>query len=104
MEAQGIQTKRGARALEIEQTNAQITDLQHYREAIDRERDSAIEAGAERRAVSRRDRTIGAELGNASGRDAAALRGAAAGQPGAGRDVARAPAAGRRDLEGRGVE
>src|SRR5260363_413399 len=39
MEAQGIQTKRGARALEIEQTNAQIIDLQHYREAIDRERD-----------------------------------------------------------------
>src|SRR5260364_138223 len=36
MEAQGIQTKRGARALEIEQTNAQIIDLQHYREAIDR--------------------------------------------------------------------
>src|SRR5260363_274223 len=37
-----------ARALEIEQTNAQIIDLQHYREAIDRERDYAIEAGAER--------------------------------------------------------
>ncbi|KAF0332997.1 DNA primase [Gigaspora margarita] len=104
MEAQGIQTKRGARALEIEQTNAQIIDLQHYREAIDRERDYAIEAGAERRAVSRRDRTIGAELGNASGRDAADLSRAAAGQPGAGRNVEPAPAAGRRNLEGSGIE
>lgn len=91
MEARGIQTERGTRALEIEQTNARIIDLQNYREVIDRERNHAIEAGAERRAVGRRDRTFGAELGGAGGRDAADIERATRGQPGAGRGMEPSP-------------
>lgn len=99
MEARGVQTERGTRALEIEQTNARIIDLQHYREAINRELDHAIEAGEERRAVGNRDRTVGAELSGAGRRDAADLGRATAGQPGAGCDVEPAAAEGRRGPE-----
>lgn len=104
MEARGVQTERGGRALAIEATNDRITELQTYRESIEHERDHEIAAGPQRRAVGERDRAAGPELGGPGRRDAANLEQPGTGQPGAGHGVEPAAATGRRGAEVGGIE
>lgn len=81
MEERGIQTDRGARALEIEQANEAISKLEKYREALEHERNFEIEAGAERRGIGSGNRTAGASLGDTLGRRETGDRGAAGIEP-----------------------
>lgn len=81
MEARGIQTDRGARALEIEQANEAISKLEKYREALEHERNFEIEAGAERRGIGSGNRTTGASLSDTLGRRETGDRGAAGIEP-----------------------
>jgi hypothetical protein len=104
MEARGLRTERGGRALAIEQTNTQILELQHEREGIEHERDHAIAAGAKRGAARERDRAAGASLGGPGGRDTPDPERAPAGEPRAGRDLEPAAAESRRRAARGGVE
>ncbi len=85
MEARGIRTDRADAAFSTESANRQITDLQHYREAIEHESNRQGEAVEKPRRAGRRDRAVGAEHGGAIGRSPAADRGNQDRQRGAGR-------------------
>lgn len=84
MEQRGLRTERGSRALAIEDTNAQITDLQIYREAIEHERTIEITAGKKRGRTGQRNRTTGSGTGLTGRRDTAGTERPAAGQQGPG--------------------
>lgn len=85
MEQRGQRTERGARALEIDLTNAQIIDLQTYREAIEHERNIEIAAGAEYGGTSDRDRTTRPSLSRTGRRHTADTERAAGREPTTGR-------------------
>lgn len=57
MEKRGVKTDRGARALEIQETNQKIVDLVKHREALEYERNRFVETGSEPRGISARNRT-----------------------------------------------
>lgn len=61
MEGRGIRTDRADVALNIDTANAQIIDLQEYREAIDHERNRQSEEIQRHQRVSGADRTAGPE-------------------------------------------
>ena len=67
MTARGIETERGARALEIDDTNQKIKELQQSKEAIDHERNLEIERREVSTRTCERDRTIGSGHGDSSG-------------------------------------
>ena len=69
MEQRGIATERGARALAIEQANAELQQLTRYREAIDHECDRQITASQEPRGGSGRDRAVSPGLGDTGRRN-----------------------------------
>jgi hypothetical protein len=73
IEAKGIQTERGYRALEIEQANEKITALSNQLEKTTHERDYAITPSQKRRTTGERDRTISPELSDTFGRSTADL-------------------------------
>ena len=64
MENQGIKTERGARAMDIENANTKIADLQDYREILNREYHRELEKSQNTRAAGQPDRTHGASSGN----------------------------------------
>ena len=71
MEENGITTDRGTEAIEIEKTNAQILELERYREAIEHERNIEIKKSEKHRGASHGDRAISSGDGAARGRDTA---------------------------------
>lgn len=71
MEGRGIRTDRADVALNIDTANAQIIDLQEYREAIDHERNRQSEEIQRHQRVSGADRTAGPEHGDTGRRSPA---------------------------------
>ena len=92
MEAKGIRTDRADVALTIDTANAQIIDLQEYREAIDHERNRQSEEIQRHQRVSGADRTASPEYGDTGRRGPASHEPDPAGQRGAGRAMAEGPA------------
>ena len=84
MEGRGIRTDRADVALNIDTANAQIIDLQEYREAIDHERNRQSEEIQRHQRVSGADRTAGPEHGDTGRRSPAGHEPDPAGQRGAG--------------------
>lgn len=68
MEKRGVKTDRGARALEIEETNKKIVDLIKHREALEHEHNQLAKTGTESRGAGKRDRAIGPSHGDTVGR------------------------------------
>lgn len=64
MEARGIKTERGARAVEIDETNQKITSLQEYKEALEHECNLEIEKRQNSERTRERDRTNGPSTGD----------------------------------------
>ena len=64
MEKRGIRTERGKKALEIEETNEKIINLQEYREALTHEYNLSLEASTNTGTIGAADRTHGASLGD----------------------------------------
>mgnify|MGYP001028594740 CR=1 FL=1 len=64
MEARGIKTERGAKAVEIDAANQTIISLQEYKEALEHERNLEIEKRQNERGTSRADRTTGQSPSN----------------------------------------
>lgn len=95
LECRGVHTDMGSKALAIKKTNAQIIDLQRYREAIEHERNRATGASQEHRRPSGPDRTVGAGPSGSVGRDAPNAGGPEDRDPGAGEGVGPAAASGR---------
>ncbi|MBJ4030356.1 MobA/MobL family protein, partial [Salmonella enterica subsp. enterica serovar Derby] len=92
MEGRGIRTDRADVALNIDTANAQIIDLQEYREAIDHERNRQSEEIQRNQRVSGADRAAGPEHGDTGRRGPAGHEPDPAGQRGAGSGVAESPA------------
>lgn len=92
MEGRGIRTDRADVALTIDTANAQIIDLQEYREAIDHERNRQSEEIQRNQRVSGADRAAGPEHGDTGRRSPAGHEPDPAGQRGAGGGVAESPA------------
>ena len=92
MEGRGIRTDRADVALTIDTANAQIIDLQEYREAIDHERNRQGEEIQRNQRVSGADRAAGPEHGDTGRRSPAGHEPDPAGQRGAGSGVAESPA------------
>ena len=92
MEGRGIRTDRADVALTIDTANAQIIDLQEYREAIDHERNRQGEEIQRNQRVSGADRAAGPEHGDTGRRSPAGHEPDPAGQRGAGGGVAESPA------------
>jgi len=65
MEQRGKRTDIGTKALAIDKVNAEIIDLQRYREAISNGRTFETSQGEEFRRVSKRDRAISSSNGDA---------------------------------------
>jgi len=84
LEAKGIQTDRGDKALSIEKVNAEIIDLQEHLEAIEHERNRQSTGGQEHQRVRGADRTAGPEFGSPSRRSNDPNNRNEEGQPGAG--------------------
>ena len=91
MEGRGIRTDRADVALTIDTANAQIIDLQEYREAIDHERNRQGEEIQRNQRVSGADRAAGPEHGDTGRRSPAGHEPDPAGQRGAGGGVAESP-------------
>ena len=102
MEGRGIRTDRADVALNIDTANAQIIDLQEYREAIDHERNRQSEEIQRHQRVSGADRTAGPEHGDTGRRSPAGHEPDPAGQRGAGGGVAESPAPDRGGMGGAG--
>lgn len=102
MEQRGLRTERGARALEIEQTNTQIIDLQTHREAIEHERNIQIAAGAERGGIGDRNRASSPSPGLTGGRHTPDPEGTGGGQQTAGHSLEQFPNQDRRIMEASG--
>lgn len=102
MEGRGIRTDRADVALTIDTANAQIIDLQEYREAIDHERNRQSEEIQRHQRVSGADRTAGPEHGDTGRRSPAGHEPDPAGQRGAGGGVAESPAPDRGGMGGAG--
>ncbi|NMS17519.1 DNA primase, partial [Vibrio parahaemolyticus] len=98
----GIRTDRADVALNIDTANAQIIDLQEYREAIDHERNRQSEEIQRHQRVSGADRTAGPEHGDTGRRSPAGHEPDPAGQRGAGGGVAESPAPDRGGMGGAG--
>ncbi|MBJ3457182.1 MobA/MobL family protein, partial [Salmonella enterica subsp. enterica serovar Agona] len=92
MEGRGIRTDRADVALNIDTANAQIIELQEYREAIDHERNRQSEEIQRNQRVSGADRAAGPEHGDTGRRGPAGHEPDPAGQRGAGSGVAESPA------------
>ena len=102
MEGRGIRTDRADVALNIDTANAQIIDLQEYREAIDHERNRQSEEIQRHQRVSGADRTAGPEHGDTGRRGPAGHEPDSAGQRGAGSGVAESPTPDRGGMGGAG--
>ena len=99
MEQRGANTDRGARALEIDDTNTKIIQLQNHRDALEHERHNKTKTSKKPRPISSRDRAISASLSVTVGRASNEFEETRAGQPRSSRAVGGLPEENSENME-----